>query len=130
MSAGDRAINYASMAFGGLLGFVVGLVIYRRTVARATELAATEGIEGEEDSDDMLPGEGLDEDDDGYAHAENSRLVRANMVDVDAAVLMDDDDISLWEADGLDNDTSYRDTWDEEAAVGKKSNGFTNGTRI
>lgn len=130
MSASDRAINYASMAFGGLLGFVVGLVIYQRTVARAAELAATEGIEGEEDSDDMLPGEGLDGDDDGYADGENSRLVRANMVDVDAAALMDDDDISLWERDGVENDASYRDTWDEEAAIGRKSNGFANGTRI
>ncbi|KAK0656737.1 hypothetical protein B0T16DRAFT_315487 [Cercophora newfieldiana] len=129
MSGGDRAINYASMAFGGLLGFVVGLVIYRRTVARAAEIAATEALENGEASDDTLPGDDLG-DGDGYADGENSRLMRGNPADMDAATLMDDDDISLWEADGVEDD-GYRD-WDEEATVGgagKKSNGSVNGLR-
>lgn len=116
MSGGDRAINYASMAIGGTLGFIVGLVIYRRTVARAAEIAATEALENGEASDDILPGDDLSD-----GEGENSRLVRGNAADADAATLMDDDDISLWEAEDLENDGSYRD-WDEEPTIGK-SNG-------
>lgn len=130
MSAGDRAINYASMAIGGLVGFIVGLVIYRRTMARAAEIAA-EGLEEGEGAEGMLPSEDLDEES-GYADGENSRLVRTGSGDVDAAALMDDDDISLWDADGLDSDANYRDAWDEEAAVsgtGRKSNSTLNGLR-
>jgi hypothetical protein len=131
MSAGDRAINYAGMAFGGLLGFAVGLLIYRRTMARAAELAA-EGLEGDDEGvDGMLPGaEDLDDEDDN--DGENSRLVRssnANAGDSDAAALMDDDDISLWGAEDVEDAGAYHD-WDEEAAVGgtgRKSNGFANG---
>ena len=118
MSAGDRAINYASMFFGGVLGFTVGLIIYRRTMARAAELAATEGLEdgGEEGID------GLGEGEDGYEDGENSRLVRGGAaVDADAAELMDPDDISLW---GAEDGDGYHDGWDEEDSTeGTASNG-------
>ncbi len=124
MSGGDRAINYASMFIGGAVGMTVGLVIYRRTMARAAELAAEEGFDGEDG--DIIPEdeEGIDGE---YADGENSRLVRSGG-DVDAAALMDDDDISLWETEGIEGANTYRDSWDEEAAVegnGKKTNGTT-----
>ncbi len=45
MSAGSRAINYIFIAFSGILGFAVGLIIYRRTMARAAELAEEEAEE-------------------------------------------------------------------------------------
>lgn len=102
MTAGDKAINYAGMAFGGIVGTVVGLLIYRRTMARAAELEAEDaGIDGQDD--------GVAGDDE---EREESALMRASGADADAAALMDDDDISLWETEG-----GYRDSWDEEAAV-------------
>ncbi|KAK0731598.1 hypothetical protein B0H67DRAFT_565296 [Lasiosphaeris hirsuta] len=127
MSGADRAINYASMFFGGLMGFTVGILIYRRTMARAAELAAAGGLEEGEGADSDIERQAGDNDEEGgYADAENSRLIRGNAAmagDVDAAALMDDDDISLWDTDGID--TSYRDSWDEEEAVGGggRSNG-------
>jgi len=116
MSAGDRAINYMSMFFGGTLGFVVGLLIYQRTMARAVELA-TEGA-GDGANDELLADDSAENDD--YIDGDDSRPLRANgsAMDTDAAALMDDDDISLWGTDGLGNDTAYTDSWDEEAAVG------------
>lgn len=125
MSAGDRAINYISMFFGGTLGFVVGLLIYRRTMARAAELAA-EGA-GDGADDELLAGDGTENDD--YVDGDDNRPLRANgnALDADAAALMDDDDISLWGTDGIENDAAYTDSWDEEAAVGgpgRKTNGL------
>ncbi|KAH8890973.1 hypothetical protein GQ53DRAFT_688105 [Thozetella sp. PMI_491] len=109
MSARDRAINYISIALGVILGFVLGLVIYKRTMARAAELALEEaeeiGVVAGDDTGD-------------YADSsEESQLMRGiDMMDPDAAALaMDDDDISLWETEGAAD--SYRDSWDEEAAV-------------
>ncbi len=92
MSAGDRALNYISMGVFGLVGTGVGLIIYRRTMARAAEIAEEEGRArasggGASDilddlSDDAAP------------------LMDPN--DADVAALMDDDDISLWETPGVD----------------------------
>ncbi|OIW34861.1 hypothetical protein CONLIGDRAFT_28333 [Coniochaeta ligniaria NRRL 30616] len=105
MSAGDKAINYASMAFGGLVGTAVGLIIYRRTMARAAELEAEAALaaQGEEG---VVAGEG-------YEDTEESLLMRSG-AEADAAALMDEDDISLW---GEDN--GYTDGWDEEQGVDK-----------
>lgn len=146
MSAGDRAINYISMILFGLVGAAVGIIIYRRTMARAAELAREEGLPVEVDpltgavvatADGIIDDDGEEDDDDeldfGYAdeeEAEGQRLMppaargRSNSgkkangngnVDVDGLALMnDDDDISLWETDG----GGYRDSWDEEAAIG------------
>ncbi|KAK1769658.1 putative tlg2-vesicle protein of 38 kda protein [Phialemonium atrogriseum] len=131
MTAGDRAVNYAGMLLGGLVGLAVGLVIYRRTMARAAELAledddpdaaaaaAALGFTGEE-------GEEEDEEE-GGGREEGARLLRGSSAagagaggpdasELDAAALMDDDDISLWEAEGVEG--GYRDSWDEEEAVG------------
>ncbi|KAM0341728.1 hypothetical protein ACHAPU_009861 [Fusarium lateritium] len=99
MSAGSKAINYLSMILGGAVGLIVGLIIYRRTMARAEELSRQEGLDS--------AGLAAEEGDAGYADSENS------MMDPDdAAVLMSDDDISFWERDDVEG--SYHDEDDED----------------
>ena len=110
MSGGDRAINYVSMAVGGLVGATVGYVIYRRTMARAAELAREEDPEAAAAAARAgLPGAG------DYADSEeeeDARLMDPN--DADAAALMDDDDISLWDnTDGVEGG-GYRDSFTDE----------------
>ncbi|KAF5020559.1 hypothetical protein F66182_7423 [Fusarium sp. NRRL 66182] len=100
MSAGSKAINYVSMILGAAVGLIVGLIIYRRTMARAEELARREGL------DPTAPS--AEEGEAGYADSDHSPLMDPE----DAAVLMSDDDISLWERDGLDD--SYHDEEDED----------------
>lgn len=89
MTTRDKMVNYASMIIGGAIGAAAGIIIYRRTMARAAELAleeatviiaAEEGEGGYEDTDDTL----LDPE--------------------DAAHAMGDDDVSLW-------DTQVDDGW-------------------
>lgn len=139
MSGRDRAINYISMILFGIVGTAVGIIIYRRTMARAADIAREEGLpvggdplgdaaaataegiisrDGAVDSDDDLDFNYADDE-------EGTRLMRGGVgkangnVDIDAAALMnDDDDISLWETGG-----GYRDSWDEEAAVQGDGNG-------
>ncbi|CAJ0553579.1 Ff.00g120910.m01.CDS01 [Fusarium sp. VM40] len=100
MTAGSKAINYLSMILGGTVGLVVGLIIYRRTMARAEELSRQEGLNPS--------GLAAEEGEAGYADSDNSPLMDPE----DAAVLMSDDDISLWERDELEG--SYRDEEDED----------------
>ncbi|OTB08823.1 hypothetical protein M426DRAFT_316847 [Hypoxylon sp. CI-4A] len=116
MSVGDKAVNYLSMIVGSAVGIGLSLFIYRRTMARAKELAREEALEH---------GVPIDDDDDGeldYADLEEGVLSgiggrrggsgeRAG--EADEAALMDDDDISLWETDGVENG-GYRD--EEEVA--------------
>ncbi|ETS87594.1 hypothetical protein PFICI_01422 [Pestalotiopsis fici W106-1] len=99
MSTGDKVINYLSMLVGGLLGMGIGLFVYRRTMARAEELAREEAGEdgplaGDVDYEDLE--EGVLQNHGGSPRGES-----------DAAALMDDDDISLWETDAMDD--GYRD---------------------
>lgn len=115
MSAGDRAINYASMALGGLLGFGVGLFIYQRTMARAAELAREAELEaGGGGSTLLLGAEGTDEDEEAAGVGVDDGdgpLVHPD--ELDAAAIMDDDDISLWDTEG--GGGGYRDSWDDDA---------------
>lgn len=112
MSAFDKAVNYLSMILGGLAGTVIGVVIYRRTMARAKELMREEaaengglvGSDGEIDYDDL---------DEGISERQRLRSGEA-----DAAALMDDDDISLWETDGVSAEYS-----DDEAERVKTGDG-------
>ncbi len=116
MDPATKAINFASVIGGGLLGATVGYVIYQRTVARARqlELEESQSLRGVADGEgDYLQGE------------EEAGLT-------DAAGAMNDDDLSLWDNDG---DEGYRDEStdeengstgggsklvDEEAALGLK----------
>jgi hypothetical protein len=87
MTAGDKAVNYIGMAVGGAVGLAVGLAIYRRTMARAAELAREEG----QDIGAAEQGDG------GYDDTD------ATLLDPeDAAAIMSDDDVSLWETQGND----------------------------
>lgn len=106
MTAGAKAVNYISMILGGLVGLAVGLFVYRRTMARAKELAREEAAEngGVIDPEGETDYEGLEE---GVLSRRESRQGEA-----DAAALMDDDDISLWESDPIGN--GYRDDDDQE----------------
>ncbi|KAI5926820.1 hypothetical protein F4810DRAFT_699499 [Camillea tinctor] len=119
MPLGDRVVNYLSMLLGFALGIAVSLVIYRRTMARAKAIAredaAAAGL--------AIPDD--DEDDDlTYADLEEGVLRRSSAdnddVDVDedaAALIMDADDISLWENDVNGDGGAYR---DEEGEDGVK----------
>ncbi|KAM0241112.1 hypothetical protein ACHAPO_001914 [Fusarium lateritium] len=109
MSAGSKAINYLSMLLGGAVGLGVGLIIYRRTMARAEELAQQEGLNP--------AGASVEEGEAGYADSDNSPLMDPD----DAAVLMSDDDISLWERD--DTEGRYHDEdEDEDEDTNKRGN--------
>ncbi|AEO53979.1 hypothetical protein MYCTH_2295968 [Thermothelomyces thermophilus ATCC 42464] len=122
MSWGDRAVNYISMLVFGLIGFAVGVFIYRRTMARAAELAREAEAEN---GDPLLDGASGDLEQGVVAgdDLENGRMVDPD--ELDAAVLMDDDDISLWDTAGGDG---YRDSWDDEpAGTGIGANGHANG---
>lgn len=112
MDAGTKAINYASIAIGGVLGVAVGYIIYQRTIARAKELEIEEL--------EAARGEG-GERVEGYFDG-----VRA-----DEAAGMDGDDISLWDNEGIPEPSEYTDDFtdeedvfargdaDEEANIGK-----------
>jgi len=119
MSTGDKIINWTSMAFGGLIGLFVGLFVYKRTMARAAEIAREEAEEAGLAGDDSA-GRSRRPSADSYADAEDAALM-----DPDAADMMDDDDISLWEADefeaaGAGPGRGYRDNDEDGVANGKK----------
>ncbi|RDW67720.1 hypothetical protein BP6252_09116 [Coleophoma cylindrospora] len=116
MDAATKAINYASILFGAVLGAAVGWIIYSKTVSRAKELEEEELAAARGDQ-----------------AAASSRIGAYHDGDIDdgndAAVTMNDDDISLWDND--EGNLTYRDDFtddednpfstgdlDEEASVG------------
>lgn len=80
MSLGTKAINYTSMFLGGALGAAVGYIIYNRTIQRAKELEIEELEAGR--------GEGA---------VSTAPRIYSDGDELDAAALMNDDDISLWD---------------------------------
>ncbi|KAI1333332.1 hypothetical protein F5Y16DRAFT_10308 [Xylariaceae sp. FL0255] len=88
MSSGDRVVNSISIAISAIIGLVVGLVVFRRTMQRAKELALEEGGDA---ADVFLADDG--DHDAGYEDLEEGVLSG----ETDAAALMSDDDISLWD---------------------------------
>lgn len=111
MTAGDKAINYLSMLLSMVMGTVIGLVIYRRTMARAKELSLEEAVE----TGGIIDPEGGEYGDEEYGDLEQGVLSTnlsggsrsSRRGESDAAALMDDDDISLWETDAMEH--GYRD---------------------
>ncbi|KAL7798072.1 hypothetical protein V8C37DRAFT_418562 [Trichoderma ceciliae] len=104
MSLRDKIVNYTGMIIGGAIGAAAGIIVYRRTMARAEELAreeatinaAEEGAGGYEDTDDTL------------------------MDPEDAAHVMGDDDVSLWETQVDDGwGDAYNDQDDDDAKTTK-----------
>ncbi|KAI0383809.1 hypothetical protein F5Y04DRAFT_249743 [Hypomontagnella monticulosa] len=122
MSVGDKVVNYLSMLLGSVVGIALSLLIYRRTMARAKELAREEAAE----NGVVIDGDDGDLD---YADLEEGVLggsANGNGTqrpgEADAAALMDDDDISLWETDAVEG--GYRDEETEtEDEAHRKSNG-------
>jgi hypothetical protein len=101
MSFGDRVVNYLGMLLGGIIGFGIGLIIYRRTMARAAELAREDDEESHGQGAAAAAEEGQAR---GFYDSE------ATMMDPeDAAELLGDDDISLWDTQV---DEGYRDEED------------------
>jgi hypothetical protein len=100
MSARDKAVNYLSMAVGGAVGVTVGYVIYRRTMARAAEIAA-----------ESLPGDVVDGSPSQPGTPDYADIEAGLLLDPDrAATLMgdDDDDLAMWDAP----ESAYRDADD------------------
>ncbi|KUJ22729.1 uncharacterized protein LY89DRAFT_680847 [Mollisia scopiformis] len=93
MDAGTKAVNYASIIFGSILGAAVGWIIYQRTMARAKELE-------------------IEELEAGTAASSRERTYSDGEVDLDAAALMNDDDISLWDNDAREE--GYRDEFTDD----------------
>ncbi|VUC28394.1 unnamed protein product [Clonostachys rosea] len=95
MSFGDKMVNYLGMGAGAIVGIVVGWVVYRRTMARAAEVAREEAAELGRAGPAFLDVDG------------------ETMIDPeDAAALMSDDDMSLWDTQ-LDEPDIYHDEQDE-----------------
>ncbi|KAK0729174.1 hypothetical protein B0T21DRAFT_394510 [Apiosordaria backusii] len=92
MAPFDKFVNYASMAVGGAVGMGVAWAIYKRTMARAEELA------GED-----LEGGLLQNEQDAEEGEEQDRLVDPDEMEVDDVLMMGDDDISLWGRDDDDD---------------------------
>ncbi len=100
MSFRDRMINFIGMGIGATVGITVGYIIYKRTMARAAELALEDGAEEEGRSG------GYSSDN---SHNGNNNIApyldnEDTLLDPeDAAALMTGDDMSLWETQ-VDND--------------------------
>ncbi|RYP87379.1 hypothetical protein DL769_000583 [Monosporascus sp. CRB-8-3] len=122
MTVGDKTVNYLSMMVGSAVGLVVGLVVYRRTMARAEQLAREEleagagGGPGAIRSDDQVGGD--------YGDLEEGIIAAQLLGEADEAALMSEDDISLWaredggiaDAEDLDAEElreGYRDSSDD-----------------
>jgi len=97
MDASTKAINWASIIIGGMLGVGIGYYIYQKTISRAKELEIEEleAQRGEIPRERRYSDEGILNQD----------------VDTDAAALMNDDDISLW--DNNEGNTGYRDEFSD-----------------
>ncbi|KAL8408759.1 hypothetical protein RB594_007269 [Gaeumannomyces avenae] len=134
MAFSDKMVNYTGMGLSAVVGGVVGLVVYRRTMARAAELAREERQQQGPPFDEEDEG-GYEDSDAGSGHrrgrnGEQSELmsVLMNPDDAEAAALMDDDDISLWGADDyeLDRGPSAESRFADEEAI-LEGNGFRTG---
>ncbi|GAP86220.1 putative tlg2-vesicle protein of 38 kda protein [Rosellinia necatrix] len=94
MPTSARVINYLSILFGSVVGITVGWFVYQRTMRRAKELALEEAAATDGDGI-LLPDESDYQDvEEGVLGPVQTRRVGES----DAAALMDDDDISLWDA--------------------------------
>ncbi|KAK4205320.1 hypothetical protein QBC40DRAFT_249324 [Triangularia verruculosa] len=117
MTGFDKFVNYTSMAIGAGIGMGVAFAVYKKTMARAEELAG-EDLEG-----GLLEGE---------QEEENDRLVDPDEMDAAAVdvLMMDDDDISLWDH-GTDREGGRReqmdgyrdDVWEDAPELPREQNG-------
>ncbi|KAI0459374.1 hypothetical protein F5B21DRAFT_299268 [Xylaria acuta] len=106
MPTSTRVVNYLSILVGSVVGITVGWFVYQRTTRRAKELALEEAA-----ATDGSGGNELD-----YGDVEEGILGPAQTRwsgESDSAALMDDDDISLWDATEGTHGT-YRDESDTD----------------
>jgi uncharacterized membrane protein YdjX (TVP38/TMEM64 family) len=125
MDAGTKAINYASIIIGSIIGAAVGYIIYQRTMARARELEIAELEAGNLTPEGAAAVRG-------DLRREYSDLdgIGEEELDLDAAALMNDDDISLWDNDERDDQlgNGYTDEFtDDEEAFSKGDRGHKAG---
>lgn len=86
-----KIVNWASIIIGGILGVVVGYIIYQKTISRAAELEAEELEAGRRNGSGSEGARRYDDNEDVD--------VSGRTVEEDVAALMDGDDISLWDND-------------------------------
>ncbi|KAI1118735.1 hypothetical protein F5Y14DRAFT_178265 [Nemania sp. NC0429] len=106
MPASTRVINYLGILFGVVVGITVGWLVYQRTMRRVKELALEEAVATE---NGVLLADEFE-----YNDVEEGVLGPAQTRrsgESDAAALMDDDDISLWDTTES-NHGAYRDEED------------------
>ncbi|KAI1811650.1 hypothetical protein GGS20DRAFT_562117 [Poronia punctata] len=114
MPTSTRIINYLSILLGSILGIAVGWFVYQRTMRRAKEIALEEAAATGGNS--ALRPDEFEYDDDVEEGIVGSRRSGEN----DAAALMDDDDISLWDSPDGVLDT-YRDEDDADSGPDRTS---------
>jgi golgi apparatus membrane protein TVP38 len=102
MDASTKAINYASIIIGSIIGAAVGWFIYRKTMARAKQLEEEELENGLQDGGLIVGGR-------------DRSYMDLDETEEDAAALMvDPDDISLWDQE---EGGDYRDEFTDEEDV-------------
>jgi len=122
MDAGTKAINYASIIIGSIIGAAVGYIIYQRTTARARELEIAELEAGNLSHEGAAAVRG----DLRREYSDLDGIGEEEELDLDAAALMNNDDISLWDNDERDErvGNGYRDEFtDDEEGFSKGSRG-------
>ncbi|KAI3329190.1 hypothetical protein HD806DRAFT_481968 [Xylariaceae sp. AK1471] len=115
-----RVVNYLSILFGSVIGISVGWFVYQRTMRRAKEIALEEAAAT--DGNGVLLADDFDYDDieEGVLGLTQTRRSGES----DAAALMDEDDISLWDnTDGVHD--AYRDEDDTDTSQSRTSNEAT-----
>lgn len=100
MDAGTKAVNYASIIIGSIIGAAVGWFIYQKTMARAKELEIEELENGLQDN--------------GIVAARDRNYTDGHE---DTADLMDPDDISLWNQDDIEREPVYRDEFTDDEDI-------------
>ena len=102
MDASTKAINYASIIIGSIIGAGVGWYIYQKVTARAIELEEEELENGLQSGALVVGGDAS------YTDMDRNE---------DAAALMDPDDISLWDQDERERGEGYSDQFTDDEDV-------------
>jgi len=120
MPMSTRIVNYLSILFGSILGISVGWFVYQRTMRRAKEIALEEAAATDGNSALLTDEFEYDDVEEGILGPTVSRRSGEN----DAAALMDDDDISLWDnTEGVLD--AYRDDEDTDSGSHRMSGEVT-----
>jgi uncharacterized membrane protein YdjX (TVP38/TMEM64 family) len=120
MDASTKAINYASIIIGSIIGTAVGYIIYQRTMARSRELEIAELEAGNLSPEEAAAVRG----DLRREYSDLDGIGEEEELDLDAAALMNDDDISLWDNERVERlGNGYRDEFTDEEGLSKGDRG-------